>query len=82
MCDHFIAVSSSDYSDDSTMIVVTVNATTLNGSVAISIVNDTVLELQENFTVSVVDSVGFPVMVSGEDPLVISILDDEGSSKQ
>ena len=60
----------------------TVDVTTGNGSVAISIVNDTALELQENFTVSVVDTVGFPVMVSGEAPLVVSILDDEGSSKQ
>ena len=60
----------------------TVDATTFSGSVAISIVNDAALELQENFTVSVVDTEGFPVMVSGEDPLVVSILDDEGSSKQ
>ena len=60
----------------------TVNVTTGNGSVAISIVNDTALELQENFTVSVMDTEGFPVTVSGEVPLVVSILDDEGSSKQ
>lgn len=64
------------------MLTVTVDATTGDGSAVITIVNDITLELLETFTVSVMANDDFPVIISEEDSLMISIMDDEGSSKQ
>lgn len=66
---------------DTGMVTLTVNAATDNATITINIVDDDLLEQNETFTVSVIAINLFPLIISGESPLIITIVDNDALGK-
>lgn len=80
----FETVPGVDYTDgsgDTGMLTLTISATTDNASVTITIQNDNVLEQNETIMVSVMDINDLLLIISGDGPLNITIVDDDALGK-